>query len=98
MTIECDELWSFVDTKRNKQWVWLAIDADTREIVGVYIGARDEAVARQLWHSLPPVYRHARLPIPTVGQRMGLSYPANAIGQWAKKRAKPATLSASTIR
>ena len=57
MTIECDELWSFVDNKKNKQWVWLALDADTREIVGVHIGARDETAARQLWHSLPPVYR-----------------------------------------
>jgi IS1 family transposase len=27
------------------------------EIVGVYIGARDEAAARKLWESLPRVYR-----------------------------------------
>jgi len=57
LTIQCDELWSFVDNKGNKQWVWLAIDAKTREIVGVYIGARDESAARELWKSLPPVYR-----------------------------------------
>ena len=57
LTIQCDELWSFVDNKGNKQWVWLALDADTREIVGVYIGARDEAAARKLWESLPAVYR-----------------------------------------
>ncbi|MEP6577451.1 hypothetical protein NDI43_01185 [Microcoleus vaginatus GB2-A3] len=25
--------------------------------MGVYIGARDEAAARKLWESLPPVYR-----------------------------------------
>lgn len=55
--MQCDELWSFVDNKGNKQWVWLALDADTREIVGVYIGARDEAAAQQLWASLPSVYR-----------------------------------------
>jgi len=46
-----------VDNKDNKQWVWLALDADTREIVGVYIGARSEAAARSLWDSLPGVYR-----------------------------------------
>ena len=57
LTIQCDELWSFVADKRHKQWVWLALDSNTREIVGVYIGARDEAAARQLWNSLPPVYR-----------------------------------------
>lgn len=47
LTIQCDELWSFVDNKGNQQWVWLALDVDTREIVGVYIGARNEAAARQ---------------------------------------------------
>lgn len=46
-----------MDNKGNKQWSWLALDADTREIVGVYIGARDEAAARGLWDSLPSVYR-----------------------------------------
>lgn len=57
LTIECDELWSFVGNKDNKQWIWIALDRETREIVGVAIGARDEATARQLWESLPPVYR-----------------------------------------
>jgi insertion element IS1 protein InsB len=50
-----------VDNKRNKQWAWLALDADTREIVGVYIGARDQASARKLWESLPPVYRQCAI-------------------------------------
>jgi IS1 family transposase len=50
-----------VDNKGNKPWVWLALDADTREMVGVYIGARDEAAARQLWDSLPPVYRQCAI-------------------------------------
>jgi IS1 family transposase len=35
----------------------LALDRDTREIVEVAIGARDEATARQLWESLPAVCR-----------------------------------------
>lgn len=61
LTIQCDELWSFVDNKDNKQWVWLALDADTREIVGVYIGARDETAARALWRSLPAVYRQCAI-------------------------------------
>ena len=46
-----------MDNKGTKQWVWLALDADTREIVGVYIGARDETAAQQLWASLLAVYR-----------------------------------------
>jgi IS1 family transposase len=58
LTIECDELWSFVGTKNQQEWVWLARDRDARESVGGAIGARDAATARQVWESLPPVSRH----------------------------------------
>ena len=57
LTIECDEAWSFVSNKHNKQWIWLAMDRDTREIIGVHVGDRSRAGARQLWQSLPGVYR-----------------------------------------
>ena len=50
-------MWSFVTNKGNKQWIWLALDAKTREIVGVHVGDRSREGARQLWQSLPPVYR-----------------------------------------
>ena len=55
--MQCDELWSFVNHKGNKQWIWLALNTETREIVGVAIGDRDERTAQMLWNSLPPVYR-----------------------------------------
>ncbi|NUN64639.1 IS1 family transposase (plasmid) [Pseudanabaena biceps] len=57
LTIQCDEMWSFVGNKGNKQWIWLAIDVDTREIVGVHIGDRSAQGAQKLWNSLPSVYR-----------------------------------------
>lgn len=50
-------MWSFVQNKGNKQWIWLALDVTTKEIVGVYVGARDQIGAQGLWDSLPPVYR-----------------------------------------
>jgi IS1 family transposase len=50
-------MWSFVGFKGNKQWIWLAIDVLTKEIVGVYIGKRDETGARGLWDSLPKISR-----------------------------------------
>lgn len=31
------------------------MDAVSREIIGVYIGARDEAGAQGLWDCLPPI-------------------------------------------
>lgn len=57
LTIECDEMWSFVDNSDNKAWIWLAIDAFTREIVGAYVGDRSRDGAKGLWDSLPPEYR-----------------------------------------
>ncbi|MBE9028974.1 IS1 family transposase [filamentous cyanobacterium LEGE 11480] len=57
LTIECDEMWSFVGKKDNKQWIWLAIDRGTREIVGVHIGDRSRQGTRALWRSLPSFYR-----------------------------------------
>lgn len=57
LNVQMDELWSFVDNKGNKQWVWLAIDADTREIIGCHIGDRSRESAIALWQSIPAVYR-----------------------------------------
>jgi insertion element IS1 protein InsB len=50
-------MWSFVEMKSNKKWIWLAIDVDTKQIVGVFVGSRDREGAQGLWDSLPPVYR-----------------------------------------
>jgi IS1 family transposase len=50
-------MWSFVGHKDNKQWIWLAIDVNTKEIVGVYVGSRDRNGAKGLWNSLPSEYR-----------------------------------------
>ena len=50
-------MWSFVGLKHNKQWIWLALDSDSREIVGMHVGSRDRAGAEALWKSLQPVYR-----------------------------------------
>jgi IS1 family transposase len=57
LTLECDEMWSFVGHKQSQAWIWLALDRDTREIVGVAIGTRDQVTARELWMALPAVYR-----------------------------------------
>ncbi len=81
LTVEMDELWSFVDEKDNEQWVWLALDAQTREIVGVHIGDRSAQSAKALWNSMPGVYRlrrcnlHSPIGAPTVQ-----CCPRNVIG------------------
>ena len=46
LVVQCDEMWSFVGHQGNKQWVWLALDLRTREIVGVYVGDRSREGAQ----------------------------------------------------
>jgi insertion element IS1 protein InsB len=57
LTIQADEMWSFVGNKQQKYWLWLALDLHTKEIVGFYLGNRGEDGAKGLWQSLPLVYR-----------------------------------------
>jgi IS1 family transposase len=40
LTLQLDKMWSFVKNKRKKQWLWIGLDQNTREIVGLYIGDR----------------------------------------------------------
>lgn len=80
-----------MSNKGNKQWVWLALDVHTREIVGVYIGARDEAAARELWKSLPPLDRQCAIADTDLRQRMAQCYRLNDIELAARKQAEPAT-------
>ena len=57
LAIECDEAWSFVGKSKEKQWIWLALDRATREVVGVHVGDRSAKGAKALWDSLPAAYQ-----------------------------------------
>ena len=57
LTIECDEMWSFVNSKKNEVYIWLAIDRNSRKIVGCFVGDRTRKSARKLWASFPEVYQ-----------------------------------------
>src|SRR5215213_8119375 len=54
---EADELWSFVGRKANRQWVWIAMDADTRQIIAFHVGDRSRQSAQELWEKIPAVYQ-----------------------------------------
>lgn len=55
--IEVDDLWSFIEGKRQVWWVWVALDSRTRQVVAMVVGERDEYTARCLWEALPLEYR-----------------------------------------
>ena len=54
---EADEMWSFVGKRANKQWIWIAMDARTRQVIAFHVGDRSRESARQLWAKIPWVYR-----------------------------------------
>src|SRR5215510_13847496 len=57
LEVEADELASLVQKKANKQWVWIAMDAKTRQIVAFHVGDRSHTNAAHLWAKIPQAYR-----------------------------------------
>ncbi len=51
--LEADELWSFVQNKENKQWIWLVIDKFSKQIIAAEIGDHSEESARKLYEQIP---------------------------------------------
>jgi insertion element IS1 protein InsB len=58
---ELDELWSFVGKKANRQWVWIAMDATTRQVLAFHVGDRSGQSAAALWEKIPAVYQEHAL-------------------------------------
>src|SRR5689334_16417962 len=54
---EVDELWSFVGAKENRLWVWIAIDATTRQVIAFHVGDRSGQSAQALWEKIPAKYQ-----------------------------------------
>jgi len=45
---ELDEMWSFVGSKKNQRWLWLAIDHATHTVLAFTFGERKDKVFREL--------------------------------------------------
>jgi IS1 family transposase len=51
---EADERWSFAEAKATKQWLWIAMDATTRQLIAFPGGDRSRDRATALWAMIPP--------------------------------------------
>jgi len=51
--LEGDEMWSFVRSKSNDQWLWLVMHSSTRQILAVHVGKRNKASGEALMAKLP---------------------------------------------
>jgi insertion element IS1 protein InsB len=57
LEVEADEMSSFVKKKANKQWIWVAMDATTRQVIAFHVGDRSRKSAKRLWAKIPHAYR-----------------------------------------
>ncbi len=48
---------SFVGKKANRQWVWIAMDATTRQVIAFHVGDRSGQSVQTLWEKIPAVYQ-----------------------------------------
>jgi IS1 family transposase len=98
LEVEADEMASFVHKKANKPWIWIAMDAKTRQVIAFYVGDRSRKSAKQLWAKIPRAYRqHAVFYTDQYAVYEGVIPAAQhrAISSWP---AKPIISSVSTTR
>ena len=49
-------MWSFVGSKKNRAWIWLAMDLESRRIVAAWIGGRELVDAHEFANRIPSYY------------------------------------------
>lgn len=54
---EADELCTFVGKKKNKKWVWVALDCETQQVIALHVGDRSKRSCRKLWDKIPAEYK-----------------------------------------
>jgi transposase-like protein len=98
ITLELDELWSFVGKKTEQRWIWLALCRKTRQIVGFVIGDRSEITCQKLWDALPQAYRRGTCYVIQISgapiKRLSLKNSTNRAG---KRVERPRMSSGLTI-
>ena len=56
--LELDEMWSFVQKRKNQQWLWMVLCRRTRQVVAYYIGDRSKKSCKKLWERIPNDYKN----------------------------------------
>ena len=55
--LELDEIWTFVGSKENRIWIWIALCRRTRQVVAWMWGDHSTGSCRQLRYKIPPEYQ-----------------------------------------
>jgi insertion element IS1 protein InsB len=57
LEVEADAMRSVVQKKAHKQWIWIAMDAPTRQVIALHVGDRRRRSTKRLWAKIPEAYR-----------------------------------------
>lgn len=55
--IQLDEMWTFVGNRSNKQWLWMALNPQNRQIVAFHVGGRSAKDAEIFREKIPDVFK-----------------------------------------
>ena len=75
--VEADELWSFVEKRENKRWIWLILERRTRQIIAVHIGDRSQKSAIALWAKVPLIIKTQALVLTDCWDAYALAIPTD---------------------
>jgi insertion element IS1 protein InsB len=60
LEVDADDMSRFVQKKANQQWIWIAMDGKTRQVMAFHVGDRSQKSAKQVWANIPQAYcQHA---------------------------------------
>jgi transposase-like protein len=90
--LELDEQWSYVQNKKNQQWLWLVLDKKTRQVLGMHVGKRTRKSADILLSKLPEEIKKKPSFLQIYSQSTLKSFLGGSISLLARERGKPITL------
>ncbi len=97
-TLEVDEMWSYVGNKKNQQWLWLVMEAKSRQIIAFHIGDRSKKSGEMLMKKLPEEIKKKPSFIQIISQFITRSSHLSNTSQLEKDPGKRITLKDLTVR
>ena len=55
--IQADEAWSFVGCKKDKCWIWVALETTSKQVVAFHVGDRSKQSAQAFYEKIPEVFK-----------------------------------------
>jgi insertion element IS1 protein InsB len=55
-SIECDEVWTYVGSKKQRCWLWLSWSYLTTQTLSFALGNRDTLTGKTMWKAIPRSY------------------------------------------